>query len=265
MARKTFYDVLELSKTASPEALHAAYERLSAKFSPHNEQHPENATDARKRMKYEAIQESFVTLRDPVKRALYDQQLKQPAQHAPLPAPAPAGATANFWNLPNIAIAGVIVLAFAMLYTQHRENEARLRNEAAATVAQAQARAQEAMQRAALAQAEWRASQVAVRQDQVSRVEEIRAQGQVQLALLQYQADTQRDQQRERQQAEMQERNRVAHEQAAHREQQRRMDGESRRKQEETQAAIAARQQLARDRNELCLLERQRYGRALSC
>ena len=238
MARKTFYDVLEVSRSASPEVLHAAYERLSAKFSPHNEQHPENATDARKRMKYEAIQESFATLSDPMKRALYDQQLRQTSQNAALPAP--ASTTVNFWSLPNMAVAGVIVLAFAMLYTQHRENEARLRNEAAATVAQAQARAQETMQRAALAQAEWRASQVAVRQDQVSRVEEIRAQGQVQLALLQYQADTQREQQR-------------------------RLDTESRRKQEETQAAIAARQQLARDRNELCLLERQRYGRALSC
>ena len=263
MARKTFYDVLEVSRSASPEVLHAAYERLSAKFSPHNEQHPENATDARKRMKYEAIQESFATLSDPMKRALYDQQLRQPSQNAALPAP--ASTTVNFWSLPNMAVAGVIVLAFAMLYTQHRENEARLRNEAAATVAQAQARAQETMQRAAMAQAESRTTQVAVRQDQERRVEEIRAQGQVQLALLQYQADTQRDQQRERQQAETQERNRVAHEQATQREQQRRMDGESRRKQEETQAAIAARQQLARDRNELCLLERQRYGRALSC
>lgn len=260
MARKTFYDVLDVSRSASPEVLHVAYERLSAKFSPHNEQHPENATDARVRMKHETIQQAFATLSDPVKRVLYDQQHGQPAQSAP-PAQAPASATAYFWSLPTMAVAGIIVLALAMLYTQHRENEARLRNEAAATVTQAQ----EALQRAGMAQAESRTTQVAVRQDQERRVEEIRAQGQVQLALLQFQADTQREQQRERQQMETQERNRAAQEQAAQREQQRRLDAESRRKQEESQAAVAARQQLARDRNDLCILERQRYGRALSC
>ncbi len=40
---------------------------------------------------------------------------------------------------------------------------------------------------------------------------------------------------------------------------------EMRIRREEAQAAAASRQQLARDRAELCRIERDRYGRSLSC
>ena len=260
MARKTFYDVLEVSTTASPEVLHAAFERLSARFSPKNSARPKNATDARIRMKYEAIQEAFTALSDPHKRALYDLQLRPPQATAAMPVQA-AVAPMRGVTWPTIIMAGVMMLALLMLYLQHRESDARVRNE----TAMAQAQAREATERAAIVQAEWRASQAVARYDQERRTEDIRVQGQVQLAMLQYQTDAQRDQQRERLQAEAMERQRVAQEQAVQRDQQRRLDAETRRKQEELQAASAARQQLARDRNELCILERQRYGRALSC
>ena len=40
---------------------------------------------------------------------------------------------------------------------------------------------------------------------------------------------------------------------------------EARRQREENQAAAAARQSLARDKAELCRMERERYGRSISC
>jgi hypothetical protein len=43
------------------------------------------------------------------------------------------------------------------------------------------------------------------------------------------------------------------------------LHAEARRRNEEQQAARLAQQQLARDKAELCRLERARYGRAISC
>jgi hypothetical protein len=40
---------------------------------------------------------------------------------------------------------------------------------------------------------------------------------------------------------------------------------EMQRRNEEARAVAASRQQLARDKAELCRIERERYGRAISC
>ena len=72
MAEKTLYEILELSETASPESVRAAWDRLSARFNPNR---AENATDPATRTRYAAVKEAYLTLGNPQKRAAYDQRL----------------------------------------------------------------------------------------------------------------------------------------------------------------------------------------------
>lgn len=64
--KKTLYDLLELSQTASQEAVGAAYHRLSAKISGTDE-------DAENRRKI--LDETFFTLSQPARRERYDKTL----------------------------------------------------------------------------------------------------------------------------------------------------------------------------------------------
>ena len=107
MARQSFYDVLEVSAKASPEAIHAAYERLHTKYGAGAEH------DARSRMRREAVEEAFATLSDPLKRMLYDQQRlrwtpPQAALAATPPSPAAPWSNALNANWPIIAIGAEI-------------------------------------------------------------------------------------------------------------------------------------------------------------
>jgi len=77
----TYYDILEVSHTASPEVIHAAYMALVKKYHPdlfHDEQ---DKVEAEGRMKQ--INDAYRVLSSSALRADYDRQLKQPISEPP--------------------------------------------------------------------------------------------------------------------------------------------------------------------------------------
>lgn len=63
-----YYQILNISKTASPEAVKKAYRRMSGKY------HPDNAGEKAREM-FDKVQEAYTVLSDEGKRAAYDQML----------------------------------------------------------------------------------------------------------------------------------------------------------------------------------------------
>lgn len=72
MAKKTFYDVLQVSRNADPEIIKAAYKSLVQRYQP--DKNPDNP-DAEKNLKI--INRAYEVLSDPVKRAGYDAALAE--------------------------------------------------------------------------------------------------------------------------------------------------------------------------------------------
>ena len=72
MAESSFYDILEVSTTASSDTIHAAYERLAAKFDPALEA---NAGNAAVRLQNDAIRQAYLALNETDKRQEYDRKL----------------------------------------------------------------------------------------------------------------------------------------------------------------------------------------------
>jgi hypothetical protein len=81
MSSRSHYDVLEVSRTASPEVIRAAYRSLCLKY------HPDRASGGDADGHMAAINAAYDVLSDPVKRALYDARLshRRPAAHPPQP------------------------------------------------------------------------------------------------------------------------------------------------------------------------------------
>jgi molecular chaperone DnaJ len=67
MAKRDFYDVLGVSKTADEKELKAAYRKLAKQYHPDANQH-----DATAEAKFKEISEAYDILKDPQKRAAYD-------------------------------------------------------------------------------------------------------------------------------------------------------------------------------------------------
>ena len=69
MAKRDYYEVLGVAKTASDEELKKAYRRLAMKFHPdRNADNPEAAE-----VKFKQIKEAYEILSDSKKRSAYDQ------------------------------------------------------------------------------------------------------------------------------------------------------------------------------------------------
>ncbi|MBN2210460.1 MAG: DnaJ domain-containing protein [Sedimentisphaerales bacterium] len=67
MAKKDYYDVLGVSRTASPEEIKKAYRRLARKY------HPDvTGNDATAAEKFKEVQEAYDVVGDPEKRRTYD-------------------------------------------------------------------------------------------------------------------------------------------------------------------------------------------------
>ncbi len=65
---KDYYELLEVEKDASEREIKLAYRRLAKKY------HPDlNKTDPRAKDKFIEIKNAYDTLRDPIKRKIYDQ------------------------------------------------------------------------------------------------------------------------------------------------------------------------------------------------
>jgi hypothetical protein len=248
MAERTFYDMLEVSNTASSEMIQAAYERLAAKFDPAN---AGNVTDAAARMQHDAIRQAFLTLGNADSRAQYDRKLALrnvvPARSVEVLEP--------FWTLPKMMVAGLILVAIGGFYFKHQRDQARL--EAEKIIAVAKAKEAEEIARAE-AEKERLAMQRESERERNERMEAARLRRERDADVRQFQ--------REARANEITNRAFSGYDRAQERsEESRRRAEESRIKREEAQATAAARQQLARDRAELCRIERERYGKAISC
>lgn len=103
MAGKTLYDILEISDTASPEVIHAAYERQSRLWEPEGAR--STAPDAQ--LRYAAVRDAFVTLSNPAKRIAYDTRLRQSRQQPVRP---------GFWTLPKVSAAFVLLVGPLVAY-----------------------------------------------------------------------------------------------------------------------------------------------------
>lgn len=248
---KTLYDVLEVSPSASDEIIRAAYERLIAKFDPLA---PENAGKADVRFRHEAVKDAFLTLANPAKRQQYDRSLAARATsgYAVIEEPEP------FWTMPKIVVAGLIVVALGGWYWNHVQTEKQLAAEreiAAARAREAEARAKEEAARAEQARldaAEERRRQL---QESRARAEMDRARSNFEREQRMREASARMDQNRQKYEEVSRERTSRMQEQMAERERQRR----------DLAAQEAARRQAAREREELCRIERERYGKAISC
>jgi curved DNA-binding protein CbpA len=233
MAGRTLYDVLELSSSASSESIRAAYERLSAKFDPGR---PENANRPDVRLLADAVKEAFLTLGNPAIRAQYDKKLATRSQ----PPVEILEESEPFWTIPKLTALVLIVMIGAGFYYKNKRDENRL----AAEKAIATAKAKEAEE---TAKAEAERTRLELVKQQQERVLDEQQRRERDMALRQFSSQRttgdRSDQQRTQQE-------RIA---------------EQQRQREEAQATRAAALQAAREKAELCRLERQRYGRAISC
>ena len=236
MANKTLYDILEVSLSASPESIRAAYERLSAKF-------PEGSANLDAKLQADAITEAFLTLSNPAKRVQYDKTLAvrwQPVMHS-------VEVVEPFWTLPKFILLAAILI-FGGAYYKYSKQEARLEAERASATAKAK-EAEDTAKETARAEA---------------------AQEQFNLEKQRQQALQEQGQRRERdamlRQFDVQQRaNRIENEIYARRKEQVERGAQQQQQREEAQAAAATRQRLAQEKAELCRKERERYGRAISC
>lgn len=83
MAKRDYYEILGISRDASPQEIKKAYRRLAIKY--HPDRNPDNSKEAEE--KFKEVSEAYKILSDPEKRQIYDQY-----GHAGLEAEVGAGA-----------------------------------------------------------------------------------------------------------------------------------------------------------------------------
>jgi len=236
MAAKTLYDILELSSSASTEAILAAHDRLAAKYDPDR---AENRSNPDARIRHEAVKEAFLTLSNTAKRAQYDKTVAQ-AQ----PKIFNVEVVEPFWTVPKLIILAVVLLIGGGAYYKHKQFETRV----AAEKAIAEAKAKEAAEQARL---EAEQARLAAQREREEKMEQLRARREQDATIRQMNSErrviTSIDQSAARREAMDQRR------------------VEAQRQNEERRAAIAAQQRADREKAELCRLERERYGSAVSC
>lgn len=237
MADKTLYDILEVSPAASSEIVFAAYERLCAKYDPEK---PGNNGNPDIKIMRSAIEEAYLTINNPEKRTQYDRKLEAKArviyQHVETIEP--------FWTPLRLFLLAVIVIAGGGYYYSQKKAEEKL----AAEIAIAEIRAREAAENA---RNEREQAQFMLMQQQQERRAEDRSRREQEQALRQF---TNEQQTYSR-----------STESSTRRERQEQQRADIQRQREEQQAAAAARAIVAKEKAELCRIERERYGRAISC
>lgn len=158
MATQTLYDVLEVSQSASADAIGASYRRLHTRYT---EQAAAGDDDATNRMV--ALREAFATLSDPARRQRYDDNL---AFRASL-IEAPAAAASRPWLKP-LLIAAVIGLS-AIGYQKYQAEQAQARLEAERSIAATRLAEAEARQAAEERAAAELARRQALREQAIER------------------------------------------------------------------------------------------------
>jgi len=69
MTKRDYYEILGISRDATPEQIKKAYRRLAVKY--HPDRNPDNAKEAEE--KFKEVSEAYKILSDPEKRQIYDQ------------------------------------------------------------------------------------------------------------------------------------------------------------------------------------------------
>ncbi len=233
MASRTLYDILEVSSSASTESIRAAYERMSAKFA-------ETSTNPDAKLLGNAITEAFLTLGNPAKRAQYDKTLALRSQ----PVIYSVEAVEPFWTLPKFIILLAVIMIFGGAYYKYNKAEARLQAERAIAVAKAKEAEETAKAEAAQQQSELAMERERALQEERQRRER-------EAAIRRFDSE----QRFNRVENVVTNRGKELEERRLQQQQQR----------EEALAAAATRQRLAHEKAELCRIERERYGRAISC
>ena len=236
MAARTLYDILEVSPSASPDAIRAAYERLSTKLDPDRE---ENRSKPEARIQHEAVKEAFLTLSNATKRAQYDSKLA----HAE-PRLTNVEIVEPFWTIPKILVLAAVLVFGGGYYYKHKQAEAK----AAAEKAVAETKAREAAEQARL---EAEQARLAALRESEERNVQLRVQREQAIAI--HRLDNEN-----RMNARVDQSN-------ARREAMDQRRADSQRQMEERRAALTAQQRAEREKAELCRIERERYGRSISC
>jgi curved DNA-binding protein CbpA len=237
MASKTLYDILEVSLNASPDSIRAAYERLSAKF-------PENSAIPAVQLQGKAITEAYLTLSNPVRRTQYDKRLAVRSQ----PVLQNVESIEPFWTVPKLIALAFIVIVVGGYYYKYSKEEARLAAEKAIAIAKAKEAEEKAKAEAEQQQFELAKQREEALQDAQQRRDRETALRQANIGQRMNQI-----------QNDFSARSKALQDRMAQQQQQQQQQ------REEAQAAAAARQQLARDKAELCRKERENYGHAISC
>lgn len=244
MADKSLYDILEVDSNASPEAIRVAHERLTAKYLLLSEE----GTNPETKIRLEAVKEAFLILGSAEKRARYDRNFIARTHTHPTLQPAPSS---SLWS--GTTLAAVLILAIGggwyHYHTQLTEQKI------AADRELAEAKTREAAEQARLMIERQRTESDHVRidmqrqQSMLNSEERIRREHEriLRQHATEQQVQSQKSEYEVRRQAQEQRRN------------------DDQRRREEQQAAAAAQAQLAREKAELCRIERERYGYALSC
>jgi DnaJ-class molecular chaperone len=244
MAGKSLYDILEVSPQASAEVIRASYERLAATLDPSGDG---SALNCDKKIRFEAIKEAFLTLSVAEKRNRYDSGLVKKQFKAPPPAPPSAPA----WSVSGFVVFILLFGGAGGYYYHEQQTEKRVTAERELVEAKTREAAEQARlisekQRAAAEQANMEMQQ----QRTMTRAED-RIRREHEMALQRHAAEQRMTSQ--------------TADYSARREMQEQRRADDQRRREEQQAEAAARAQLARDKAELCRIERERYGRAISC
>ncbi len=82
LARKTFYELLQVEKSATSASINEAFRRLALKYHPDKVVHLDVTAQRKALRRMQAISEAFATLRDPDSRALYDRCLRDGLDYA---------------------------------------------------------------------------------------------------------------------------------------------------------------------------------------
>lgn len=264
--KQSLYDLLQVSSKAEADVIDAAYLRLREKLE------ARSGPDAVNELKF--LQMAYETLADPMKRVRYDQELAVASRslavaaatertvsvaRTELPPPEALNTFLEWWSSPKmtVLVTAAIALIGLGLYLNYSKEDKRT-----AVSNQKTSNEKLKIERVDAGRVENERmlvdrvtnsidKEIEYSKDLASRSLDMR---QEQLEHARRQADQRLDMQR-----------RAFEQQQESMAQSRQRTEEARRRHEEAQAAAAAQSRLERDRAELCRMERDRYGRAISC
>jgi curved DNA-binding protein CbpA len=118
---KSLYEILEVSATATKEAIDAAHTRLSEKFDPESAQN-RGRSDAM--LQYKAVREAYAVLGNPDRRASYDRTHPAPGVIAvrAIPRSTVYEDEEPFWDLKKAMVALLIVIAGGFFYVRYQHD-----------------------------------------------------------------------------------------------------------------------------------------------